>query len=1086
MNPLQIKASDPEMGVWVSASAGTGKTKILTDRVVRLLLKGVDPKKILCLTFTNAAASEMSERIISKLEQLAIGSDNEIRDALCNITGKLPNNREIEGAKNLYKEYLSNNNQLNIHTIHSYCQKILQQFPIEADISPSFLILDESNQQYAMAFIRKEILAKPNYSKISNFLAANFHQLTIDEIFTGMLKNKAKFLSHKTPSDAQNATQSDELEEDNLEDKLKEDRLDDELYDNPDKIVDNLLNGVDHIYESILQYPLILNLIDVKPTISQLKKFFLIKNGQKKKRIVSAKIAKPGSNTYDELLLLQDKLYELDQLERSHQVENYSKLLRLLAKGYLSQYEEYKKNHNLLDYDDLIGKAKALLCDKTARQWVLYKLDGGIDHILVDEAQDTSPDQWQIIEALIHEFFAGHNKDRDERTIFVVGDEKQSIFSFQGADIDSFINMNKLLTYKLSQAQRNFKNINLDISYRSAKEILDVAHEVFSSLNRDNTSLTNAHAIFAKMPDIQAHRSSHPGKVELWPLIHEEEKDQQFWHITSDSDKFQSSKVRLANNIATYIKNEIDSGRILPATGKRISAADFMILFRSRSELTLNIIDEIKNLSLPVSGLDRVILTDDLIVKDLIAMAKFVLNPEDKLNLASLLNSPIFNLKINTLDSSALLDKIDHPALDKLTKIYKNSNATKFFHNVCHQFNIRIIAQKSYGFDSLESINELLKLINKYTKNNDYSLQGFIDWFEMDQTEIKKNVDNLDMIKIMTVHGAKGLQAPYVILCDTSSVPASTDRFLWCDKRGMLSAIDSSFVPTSFTNLKDIVQNKQYQEYLRLFYVAMTRAQDNLLICGHSGKKTVPENCWYELAKVALEKIGTKRDDGRIIYENKDKKYLPDDTDDTSNIITPASNIEFITPSFITQSNINDDNDNNNNSTGAGKGENEIDAGRYISPFSKNDSMGYGLVFHKLLEDSVRLKKLNEMKSHPLISTLDNMQQQKILKSIELITNNNEFIDLLSKDIKTEVSLGTHCDKNPIIGRIDLLIKDGDYLKIIDYKSDRNPAKTESDVAQLYIQQLKFYYKILAKLYPNSIVKTYILWLENGQLMECF
>lgn len=1051
MNLLQIKASNPNIAAWVSASAGTGKTKILTDRVIRLLLKDVQPNKILCLTFTNAAANEMQQRIRDKLQLLASSSEEQLSADLIEITGHKPTQQEISKVRTLYDEYLQQSEQVNIYTLHSYCQKILQKFPIEANVPPNFQILDDLDQSLAIKHIKKLMAYDPSLARVNIFLAENFHQNTIDEIFIDILHLRSKF-SFK--------------------------QLSNQTFE---ELIEHLEKGLFHHYQNIIQYPLLTNLIDVTPTIAQVKDFFLTKESTPRKRIVSANIAKPGSSLHDELLALQEQIYQLDQMEKEHHVKHFSQIIELLASKFLTYYEDYKNKKSLLDYDDLIIKTRNLLCDNAAREWILYKLDGGIEHILVDEAQDTSPEQWQIIEALIQEFFAGEGRSSNDRSIFVVGDEKQSIFSFQGADVESFTAMNKALATKLATSNTNFANINLDISYRSATEILDIVYDVFGRLKQKI-----GHNVFSEIPKIKAHRNNYPGKVELWPIISEEKEDKEFWQVTMNTD---SSSKKLAQQIATFIHDEINLSRIVPATSRQACPGDFMVLFRTRNEFTLEVINEIKKLALPVSGLDRIVLADDLLVKDLIAVAKYVLNPLDDLNLAALLKSPLIGLSDNDLEIlrtkqqegnisyNAIIFEQDVSyrnaciVLQNLQTIFQNNCVTDFFQTICHSYNLRTLAYTIYGYDSLESIDELLKLTIKYVNSYDHSLQGFINWFESNQTEVKREVDNLNAIKIMTVHGSKGLQAPYVILCDTTSLPVSSERFIWSENKGILSYQSAAYIPESLKELKNQVKQKEFAEYLRLLYVGMTRAEDHLIICGYVGRTKLPENCWYQSVRDSMNHLGKVQDNGQIIYQNGNKVVSVLSSNNSSSSSGNIFPITRLNKSLSSQQlkYINDTTATSN---------------LPISPLESKVSTNYGLVFHKILEDSVKGKNIEQMHYHPLINTLPALQQARIKTSIDKLIGNIEFTNLLTHNIKTELSIGTCMQAQCQIGRIDLLVEEGDIVKVIDYKTDAVPQLDNTKINPDYIQQLKFYQSTLEKLYPNKLIKTFILWLENGILTE--
>ncbi len=1044
MNLLQLKASNPNISTWVSASAGTGKTKILTDRVLRLLLDNAAFNKILCLTFTNAAAGEMKERIVNSLAKWSKLNDTELKEELHKTLGRNCTLTELAKSKQLYELYLRSDENINIQTIHSFCQSLLKKFPLEAGVSPSFKIIDEAKAYSILQQIKKSLFNKPELEVINNYLTANFHEITIDEIFTEIVQHKTKFLTRTT-----------------------------DIAEDPQKIIALLNSTEDHAYQDILQHPFIQDIVGFDISVDTLKNFFLNKDGQKKKRIVPQKIAKPGSNLYDNLEQIQDKIYSIDQTQRAKHLENHSKLLSILSANIIDSYESYKSNKGLLDYDDLIIYSSNLLKLSNAKEWVLYKLDGGIDHLLVDEAQDTSASQWQIIESMIAEFYAGTSTNADKnRTVFVVGDEKQSIFSFQGADVASFSYMNKLLKQKMTDGGKYFEDVNLEMSYRSAGEILEVVHQVFDKIRQQMPALFTAALI-----QLTPFRSKHTGSVELWPLSVSDNNDEDFWNITTHLDNQDSIKANLAKKISSYINLQLTSGRILPSTGKAVSCSDFMILFRKRDELTDEVIKALKTDNIEVTGLDRISLQENLAVLDLLSVAKFVLNTEDDLNLAALLKSPLIALsERNLYDLATSRKKLSIWQYIQSNDKYNLANKLNIFIDLFHytdvsnffQYIVDILGYRenlnaNCGPDSNDAIDELLYACNDFASQENTSIQKFIFWIENYNRSIKRDNSATDKVKIMTLHASKGLQAPFVILCDTNNIPSNSDRFLFVNGQA-LSAKNSNYIPDYYKVLKEEKQEKAYAEYLRLLYVGMTRAEDHLIICGYQGGRSLPDNCWYQLVLSKLSEIATPTEDGTLIYGKVDTNHIAENA-----LPSVKANIEFFTAKAQTSLT-----------------HREVHAIRTIaSPLSNRDPMGYGLVFHKILEDSLKATNINIMNSHPLITTLDPKSQKRMHSGIKKIIDNKEFNSLIQeKTIKTEITLGSKIDNKIQIGRIDLILIDSSEVIIIDYKSDKLPTSSEKNIPDTYYQQLMIYKKMIKEIYPIQKIRTMILWLENGSLQE--
>ncbi|QQV75594.1 RecBCD enzyme subunit RecB [Rickettsia tillamookensis] len=811
MSNLQQQASDPNTSVWVSASAGTGKTKILTDRFLRLLITGVEPANILCLTFTNAASIEMQARINSRLKHLSLCDTKKLEEELFLISGNKPLPQEIENAKTLYDKILNSNEPLNIYTIHAFCQKILNTFPLEAGITPEFKILEETKLQDIFLNIRNKIYLNDEHNDLIKILLNRFHEITLQDIFTEIIEQKIKFkklFTHKT--------------------------IPNEIY-NKRLALGELNNIYDKVKNLFAEYDL-----EIEP-----KEIFFTKDGKKRKSLLSKELTRKYPKLLLELEKIISEIYRLEELRRIEELEYHTNLLTKLAYIILKKYDSYKEENNLLDYDDLIYYTEKLLNNKTTHEWLLHKLESEINHILVDEAQDTSPQQWNIITTLITEFNA---VDKPSNSTFIVGDDKQSIFSFQGADLHNFSLVNEQLKTNLTNANKKVKNITLECSYRSCAEILQFTHNVLKNIKSNYPDL-----FLSDNPLISSFRT-HQGSITVWSLVTIEKQEELFWALPEDYKNSKSVADLLIEKIVNFIKGQIESKEILPSTSSRISEKDFMILVRKRDEFSNNLIKELNQAKLKVEISDRINLKENLTIMDLMSVAKFVLLPEDDLNLAGLLKSPIigmneqqlYELLVNKNDNS-LWDNLSaceeiYAKLNSLIEIYKISTAKDFFDLVVNNLNLREI------YDD-DMINELLTLSKNYTNDIDNSLQGFIAWFENNDIYIKRDMEHSDKIRVMTVHGSKGLEAPIVILCDSTTLPVSSNKFIWDDKGEMFFSANAADIPAFLQDLKEAEKLKDLQEYIRLLYVAMTRAKDRLIICGFSNKAAAPENCWYEIVK---------------------------------------------------------------------------------------------------------------------------------------------------------------------------------------------------------------------------------------------
>jgi len=395
-------------------------------------------------------------------------------------------------------------------------------------------------------------------------------------------------------------------------------------------------------------------------------------------------------------------------------------------------------------------------------------------------------------------------------------------------------------------------------------------------------------------------------------------------------------------------------------------------------------------------------------------------------------------------------------------------DVSNFFHFICDTLGYREILNETCEDGSNDAIDELLYFSQNYARTNDSLLQNFIFWFENYQISIKRDASNVEAVKIMTVHASKGLQSPFVILCDTTSLPTNNERFFW-DKDGrLLSSRNSGYIPETFKELKENHKHKTLQEYNRLLYVGMTRAEDHLIICGDGGALSLPDDCWYKIVQNSMcELAEVKSDDGILYYgslESNSEEKIEQTNSKTENSVyfLPKNVIKF-------------------KESLSGRKLDDIIA---ISPLMQKNSMQYGLIFHKILEDAVKIKDLSMMYHHPLIYTLEKTDIEKMNSSIAKIIANKEFIDLLKYDIKTEVSVGfTQEHLGVKIGRIDLVAIAPELITIIDYKSDSNPPKNPDLIPSKYKQQLAFYQSFMQKIFPTKTVISKILWLETGGMM---
>jgi ATP-dependent helicase/nuclease subunit A len=1103
LNYEQLQASDPNSSVWVSASAGTGKTKILTDRVLRLLISGVKPEKILCITFTKAAAGEMNNRINKELSVWANLSSIKLEERLRSSFGYSPSREQLNLAAQLFHEKLSSVESLKIQTIHSFCQFILGRFPVEAGISPGFKVIDEYKTAELLKEIRINLILQASEEPESElgqsleFIASHLHENTIYEIIKEVVSSRGKFKELFNKFSDSSA----------YEVKLKQNFLLQE-YKAEEDLIERLIKDIEllninyrlsefdqELFEkeySVLARYYDYSCLSFEDKITKFEDFyeiFLTQTGSPRKSLFNKKFRQQYPDLDEQFNKAMALVVNIHEQIKTLKLISFSKHLFSLASYVINNYEEYKFNHSYLDFDDLIYHTSKLLTNSDAREWVLYKLDGFVEHILVDEAQDTNVEQWQIIEALAREFYAGATASETNRTLFVVGDEKQSIYSFQGADPSSFMAMNSYFKDKMHSADKKFTTIDLSWSYRSLDAINIAVTKVFDHLQKTNPSLFVSHNL-----DMKCFRQGGGGRIEIWPLIVGPKNHvSETWPLPEKYEEFDTTDFLLAQAIAQYIHTQIASNKYIQSKKRTINSSDFIILVKQRDEFSQQVIKELNKLKVKVAGIDRMSLIDNLAIKDLIALAKFVLLPEDDLNLACLLKSPFIGLPENSLYKiavnrnkktiwQALHEEENHALGEKILQIlenfielYKSSNLTNFFSLILDAQGFREKLLIECGSEAGEVINEFLDLVTNFEKENGSNLQEFVIWIENSNIEIKRDLEQGDSLRVMTVHGSKGLQAPFVILADTTRIGRQKPKLLWTEQNWLLWPGYSANENKYYKELEEEYKSKDYQEYLRLLYVAMTRAEDELIIFGGSEKEEVADNCWYSLIKNGLKDIAAIEEIPANFakYWGEGGKFLSFDMYPEKKVhdaATPLMQDKKYIPLIDTAPKFKLKPDNPQRIA--------------LSPLYSRKATEYGTIIHKILEAFFLSKNADIIKNHPLITRLTHKQARGAKEKLENIPYLAEVKSLLNYNLKCEVTVGMNKENNSLLGRLDLLAINENEAIIIDYKTDSLVPNSELEVPIEYREQLAHYKKIISELYPNKIIRTKIFWFENLSFME--
>ncbi|MFP4387122.1 MAG: double-strand break repair helicase AddA [Alphaproteobacteria bacterium] len=1169
----QNLASHPQHSAWVSASAGTGKTKVLTDRVLRLLLpredgrSGAAAHKIVCLTYTKAAANEMAVRITQRLGSWAVmdigdqRGDGGLVDELEGLLGYVPGDVHIKAARRLFAEVVDSPAGLQIMTIHAFCQSVLGRFPVEAGISPDFSVLDERQARSILAQAQALVFDYAfSDEQGGSALSIALHNLSVylspDALtlqIASVCKEKNQFLSLLNHYKSVEGLYSqiclfyniypDADPEHIVRDFCKNTESSSEslryaaqlLYEdggvtaqkNAQEIFDFLAGDVDHRVKALPSYKLV----------------YLTKEGKLRSRgLPPASIDKKDTGVRSILCAEADRLIAMEETLRRTQSAAMTRDLFYVAQQVIQYYETLKHKNGGLDYDDLINRTLALFTGSThvfqtmdelsrvqVLPWVLYKLDQGIDHILIDEAQDTNPEQWKIMETISDEFFSGHgSKEQTERTYFVVGDIKQSIYGFQRAAPKEFKRMNKVFDEKIRNADLINHIVPLDVSFRSSESVLRVVDSVFdqddyrSALGEDVIT----HKVF---------RQGQEGVVEVWPVFETQKAEKRDpWEPMVHSNIHGSGAEDMSRLIAHKIKNWLLRKEWLASRGRAIEPEDIMILVRSRAGVVKPLIRALKAQGIPVSGVDRMIVGEQLAVQDLLALAHFCLLPEDDLTLAEVLKSPFIGLDEEELfllcygrtgslwnelcrfdqdrlkGFESLVQSLDFKKIESVRAYLsimiqraQTLNSYEFFSAILNEScpadsysGLRAICRR-LGEEANDPIEELLNAALNFTYSREDHLQCFLDEQGGTRTELKREMEDAgNKVRIMTIHGSKGLQSPVVILPDTmpKRTQHNNDNVLWPAKTGAPVPLFSPKVemePEAYTLIKQKKKLEDEEEQQRLLYVAMTRAAERLYVTGYSGEKKSKSSSWYEQIRNAVEnEDGVQKimhDYGEILRLSNPQSQEPDKYKKVLEYKTEESNIaswvfslpreEPVPPKPLIPS--------------RPSLEDELDD-RARSPLSVSDPSMFvrGNIVHKLLEflpnyPKAQQKELAAMFVQKKASSLQQDVRDKIVQDVCAILTHPDYQNFFQAGSLAEVPVTALMPDHKIIsGQIDRLVVGESDVWIVDYKTNRSVPLTVADVPRIYLDQLKAYKDVIGRIYPDHRVYTALLWTEEPLLMR--
>lgn len=1087
----QVRAADPEASTWVSANAGSGKTRVLTDRVARLLLRGTDPVRILCLTYTKAAASEMQNRLFSRLGEWAMMPDDRLRSTLQELgeNGEFDNDF-LRKARRLFANALETPGGLKIQTIHAFCDRLLRQFPLEAGVPPQFQALDGAEAKR----LRNSILDQMAEDGPLQDLARELTGADIDDLLQELVA-KRDVLQINRVRQIFGTQEPDPAHQ--MADILGSDgrqvlaRMAETL-----EATETLSNACRAVSQEI----------DPVRFVDAAERLFL--NGAASKAGAFSQ-KKPGNKTirskneadFAAFDAIGDRVASARASRAAGRMAVRAARLTEFSDDFLRRYDFAKLLAGQFDFSDLIRKALYLLEDSASAQWVLYRLDGGIDHILVDEAQDTSPEQWRIITRLTEEFTAGDAGDGRERTLFVVGDEKQSIYSFQGADPALFTDMRQSLSTGLSHTGKSLEASDLLHSFRTSDPILRLVDAVFDGPAGNRLRNKTLH---------QPIDAARPGRVDIWPFLEKPDaRDEAPWYTPVDAPDPDDPRKTLAGQVARWIRHQIDRKVILPGTKRAITAGDFLILVQGRSVFFNHVIKALKAEGVEVAGSDRMWIARELAVMDILSLLRWADLPDDDLSLAEAMRSPLLGLseqdlftlahgRSGTLWEVLRKDERYEASREMLSDILGRADFMRPFELITHVLNHhggrkRLLAR--LGEEAEDAIDELLSQALRFEQTNTPTLSGFLSWFEAEDVEVKREMDQgTDQVRVMTVHGAKGLEAPIVILPDTGVRRGQADRdvilpldqggFVWRMPKG-----DERGVTFEELSARDGRKDFQKAERMRLLYVAMTRAERWLVVAGAGDKGKKPEDCWYGLIEDTIDREGDgaipafdpARDavvgDVRVMQRGWVEESATASVDQVAQPAPPGW-IGTNAPAERRSRPLNPSKFPGAKALPGAAGQDEASA------------LQYGTSVHLLLE------YLPGLSGPERVTAAQNLLTQAGVADADAegamaeafgVLNAPELRWIWADDALAEVPITGELatlGRQRIEGIIDRLIVGPDRVVAVDFKTNAVVPAEPDQIPVGILRQLGAYADVLSQIYPDRQIETGILWTKSAHYMS--
>ncbi|MBL8551643.1 MAG: double-strand break repair helicase AddA [Hyphomonadaceae bacterium] len=1104
----QRAAADPDFSVFVTANAGSGKTKVLVDRIARLLLAGSAPSSFVCITYTKAAAAEMQRRLYERLGAWCVAGDDQLTEDLQALIGEARafEPEMLARARALFARALESPGGLKIQTIHAFCERLLGRFPLEAGVPPGFEIADDMRAAEMRAEAMRHAVDGAEERAAFGVMAARLHEDRLQKALARILEDRVEmraFVEARQGSEAARRFIADRHG----------------ARESAEMLIAACVRAIDWgaVRRAIVvlgesspndvklaeKLEAALGLKDGPRALEALCEAFVKENGEAKAPTNKVCKAEPWIGE-----LFADAGARVfaarDGVRRWERAQEAAAALTLGLK-LDGAYAEAKARTGALDFADLIERAHALLTRSSAAAWVLHKLDGGVDHILIDEGQDTSPKQWELLAPLQEEFFAGAGARTLIRTVFAVGDHKQSIYSFQGADPEGFLAQAQRLSIKASAAEMGFAAHNLEMSFRSTPGVLAAVDKTFEGKPLGGDA--------AGMHDVLVHtakRAEEQGRVEWWPLAPRAAKrEARPWDAPLDMEGEETAPVKLAKEIAARTKAWIEEGQGVwdkDAQGRSglraMHAGDVLVLVRSRGPLFRQVLKAFKRAGLPVAGADRMILKDELAVEDCLTLLRVAADPGDDLSLACLIKGPWIGLTDDNEDilplaqgreKQSLLERLmartdgkyaqARDFVRQLTEDHRGDGPHALVSWALESLDgegrsgwERLFAR--LGEEARDPVEELLARALDAHRRGAATLRGFLAQIDAEEVEVKREMEEAgNAVRVMTVHGAKGLEAPVVFLPDTTgpAVGRIDDCVFMTDEGPVVSVTKRDDDVVSAAARAEAVRRTE-QEHLRLLYVAMTRARDRLIVCGYDDgryKTGAAPDAWHPLVGEALRALGSEIETpwgkGSAFGEALRAETRAPRGDASVAIpawartaLAPKARADGVAPSKLK------------------------DPSPAFSPLRK-DAARYrrGLFIHGLMQRLPALPQADRAGAAEAWLTRQGAAGDEIaplVKETLGIVNDPAFAALFGRDSRPEAPIVGMVRGRRVRGIVDRLVVRPDGVEILDFKSDRPAPIDPADAPDAYVLQMALYREVLAQIFPKRTISCALLWTERPAL----